>query len=40
MRHKIVSFSIGKSPKLKIDNEKDLQTLPGPEKYSWNPHTF
>lgn len=35
MKHKSVSFSVGKAAKLKIDNEKELLLLPGPEKYNY-----
>jgi hypothetical protein len=31
---------VGKAAKLKIDNEKDILTMPGPEKYTYVSHTF
>jgi Sperm-tail PG-rich repeat len=40
LKHKIVSFSVGKAAKLKVDNEKDILTLPGPDKYTYISHTF
>jgi hypothetical protein len=34
VKHKTSSYSIGKAEKLRIENEKELLTLPGPEKYN------
>jgi hypothetical protein len=34
VKHKTSSYSIGKAEKLRVENEKELLTLPGPEKYN------
>jgi hypothetical protein len=34
VKHKTSSYSIGKAEKLRVENEKELFTLPGPEKYN------
>jgi len=36
----VLSFSVGKSAKLKIENEKELLARPGPEKYNYKLTTF
>lgn len=38
LKHPGISFSIGRSQKLKLQNEKEIKTIPGPQKYNPNPN--
>lgn len=40
LKHKGISFSIGKSQKLKLQNEKEIKIIPGPQKYNPNPNVY